>query len=181
MNPLDWIMKGRFAAAAKAGAGFVTVSIVGAVGLVVVAIVLWAASLTPFGLWAGVPVIAAGVATALVLWRQGRAGTPAQPAMLELQTPLSWPNNDRPEEVVRQPRFKLMGSPAPPVPRLARPVAKEPGAQSVDDLKRNFDQAFAAGRFDEAERMLAELTNRPGQADWAQRKQRLVRQQRARS
>jgi hypothetical protein len=195
MNPLEWIMKGRFGAAARAGAAFVTVSIIGAIGLVVVAIVLWAASLTPFGLWAGLPVIAAGAIVALALWRQSRAELEAplqHSASLESREPLSWSGrmlqagaSREPEnfeaEVARLPRVKLIGFPASLVPRVHRLVAKEPGTLDADDLKRRFDQAFAAERFDEAERVLSELATMPGQIEWTERKQRLVRQQRARS
>jgi hypothetical protein len=195
MNPLDWMMKGRFGAAARAGAGFVAVSIVGAIGLVVVAIVLWAASLTPFGLWAGLPVIAAGAIVALAVWRQGRAGPETslpQSASLEFRAPFSWPGRTlqtgaprTPEnpgvEVARPGRVKLIGFPASPGPRAHRPVTKEPGPPDAGDLKRRFDQAFAARQFDEAERVLTELALMPGQIEWTRRKQRLVRQLRARS
>jgi hypothetical protein len=193
MNPLEWMMKGRFGAAARAGAGFVAVSIVGAIGLVVVAIVLWAASLTPFGLWAGLPVIAAGAIVALAVWRQGRGGSETpfpHSASLEFRAPFSWPGRTHqtgaPEtsedpEVARPARVRLIGLPASLISRAHRPVAKEPGPPDADDLKRRFDQAFAARQFDEAERVLTELASMPGQIEWTRRKQRLVRQLRARS
>ncbi len=190
MNPLEWIMRGRFAAAARAGAGFVTVSIVGAMALIVLAIVLWAASLTPFGLWAGVPVIAAGGIVALALWRQGQPGPASSrrsTAPLDFAPSSRWsPGAGRaggPGRVEAEParlqRVKLI--PMPSVPRLLRPTAKAPKARDADDLKRTFDQALAAAEFDEAERILSEVAAMPGQGDWARRKQLLVRQQRARS
>jgi hypothetical protein len=185
MNPLEWILKGRFGTAARAGAGFVTVSIVGAIGLVVVAVVLWAASLTPFGLWAGVPVLAAGGAVAYSIWRQGRGmadGSLEQSAALELRAPSSWsggslPAGEAPNSSL--PRFRLIGSRGAAVPSARRAVVAAPA--TADDLKRSFDQALAAGQFDQAERVLGELEVMPGQAEWARRKQRLVRQQRART
>jgi len=192
MNPLERIMKGRFGAAARAGAGFVTVSIIGAIGLVVVAVVLWAASLTPFGLWAGLPVIAAGAIAARVLWRQGQANPQTLPQdfpSAESPPPSSgWRRVAAPGwvdgvegGVARPARVKLIGLPASPMARTPRLGVKRPEAPDAEDLKRVFDQAFAAGRFDEAERVLAELEGMPGQVDWTRRKQRLVRQQRTRS
>lgn len=185
MNSLEWILKGRFGTAARAGAGFVTVSIVGAIGLVVVAIVLWAASLTPFELWAGVPVLVAGGAVALSIWRQGRGVADTsleQSASLELRAPSSWSGGSLPvaEAPARNlPRIKLIGSRAAALPSARSPVVAAPA--TADDLKRSFDQALAVGQFDEAERVLGKLETMPGQADWTRRKQRLVRQQRART
>jgi len=183
MNPLDWIMKGRFGAAARAGAGFVTVSIVGAIGLVVLAIVMWAASLTPFGLWAALPVIAAAGLVAFALWRQGQTvpDVPRQhPAPLSLSLPGGVGGADG-AVPIQTPRVKLIGMPAALVARVHRPIAEAPAIPDADALKRRFDQAFAAGQFDDADRVLKELALLPGQAEWALRKQRLVRQQRARS
>src|SRR3954452_19141578 len=120
MNPLDWIMKGRFGAAARAGAGFVTVSIVGAIGLVVLAIVMWAASLTPFGLWAALPVIAAAGLVAFALWRQGQTvpDVPRQhPAPLSLSLPGGVGGVDG-AVPVPTPRIKLIGMPAALVARV---------------------------------------------------------------
>lgn len=183
MNPLDWILNGRFGAAVRAGAGFVTVSIVGAIGLVVVAIVLWAASLTPFGLWAGVPVIAAGVLVALLIWRQGRAKSVTGSVSLE---PLSWSQADLPRwpekpelGVATKSRVKLIG-PTPFLSRMPRLADSRSSVKTEEDLKRMFDQAFAAAQFDEADRVLTELALMPNQGEWTRRKRRLVRQQRAR-
>jgi hypothetical protein len=183
MNPLEWVMKGRFGAAARAGAGFLTVSIIGAVGLLAVAIVLWAASLTPFGLWAGLPVIAIGVLVAAWLWRDamGQAKSEGSTALLEFREPSFWsrgpaPAQDKPT-AARLPRVKLTGLPASVIPHVQKPA----GVPDADALRRAFDQAFAAGNLDEADRVLTKLAVMAGQSEWARRKQRLVGQQRARS
>jgi hypothetical protein len=183
MNLFEWITRGRFGAAIRAGAGFVTVSIIGAVVLVVLAIVLWAASLTPFGLWAALPVIAAGAIVALVLWWRERPGAGASPrhsAVLGSSAGAPGLPDDPAAEAARRPNIRLIGLPGPQVPRVRRKAPREPRAPDAEDLKRTFDQAFAAGRFDEAETALTELARMPGQIDWTRRKQRLVSQQRAR-
>jgi len=191
MTLLEGLMKSRFGAAARAGAGFVTVSLVGAIGLVVVAVVLWAASLTPFGLWAGLPVIAASAIVAWLLWRQAQSqtGTPSQrPASAQSLASL-WSAGshqmarslDNQEAGVARPaRVRLIGRPAAAPSLMPRLVVRDAAAHDAEALKRAFDQAFSAGQFNEAERVLAELETVPGQGEWASRKHRLVRQQRER-
>ena len=193
MKLFEGLKKGRVGAAARAGVGFVTVSIVGAIGLVLVAVVLWAAALTPFGLWAGLPVIAASIIVALLLWRQAHReleppsrharSVDALAPLLGLVEPDQGRRSlDTPKgKIVRPPRVKLVDLPTWQVSSVPRLAVHKPAIPDAESLKRTFDQAYAAGQFNDAERVLAELETMPGQGDWTRRKRRLVRQQRERS
>jgi len=188
MNILNRFLHGKLGAAARAGVTFLTVSVIGAVALVILALVLWAASLTPFGMWAGLPVIALGAGAAAAVWRRGQAAARSpgeQAALLQSSVSFSEPIGLLTDAVPAAPaptapRVRVIEAPARTVPRLRSPLLPEPGGGETEALKRAFDQAFAAGRLEEAEGMLDRLTDDPGQLDWTRRKRRLLDQQRAR-
>lgn len=162
MDIINRLLKSRFRAELHALLAFVVVAGLGALVLLVVAAVLWAASLTPFGGWAALAVLTISVAVAAGIWWRTRH----RPTSQKVLSPVAK-------------RLGPDGNVLDPVRPSIRPrVLDQAATDSPEAMKRRFDQLVGEGRLREAEQMLDRLE--PVDAAWVSRKRRLLSRMQAR-